>query len=61
MSHRKLVLRTNRSDLLRAYSDLDAAIAHLTIAAGIFAGIGADAASFSPKSGSAPRGDGDRV
>jgi hypothetical protein len=41
------VLRTNLSDLLRAYSDLDAAIAHLTIAAGIFAG--ADAGELRPK------------
>ena len=49
VSHRKLVLRTNLSDLLRAYSDLDAAIAHLTIAAGIFAGIGADAGELQPE------------
>ncbi len=49
MSHGKLVLRTNLSDLLRAYSDLDAAIAHLTIAAGIFAGIGADAGELRAK------------
>ncbi len=49
MSQRELVLRTNLSDLLRAYSDLDAAIAHLTIAAGIFAGIGADAGELQPE------------
>jgi hypothetical protein len=43
------LIRTNLADLLRAYSDLDAAIAHLTIAAGIFAGIGADAGELRPK------------